>query len=64
MNRNKKNDSDSQVFVIDIHSTENYSWQGTLEWVDGQKGEAFRSALELIRLMDSALNKGDNNNIK
>lgn len=32
------------------------SWQGTVKWVDGQKELPFRSALELIKMMESALN--------
>ena len=42
-------------FVVSIMRTENHSWQGTLSWVEGDKKENFRSALELLRLMDSAV---------
>lgn len=45
----------TQSFVIEIKSQENHSWQGTIAWVEGKKKEHFRSALELIRLMDSTL---------
>ncbi len=31
------------------------SWQGTIAWADGKRETAFRSALELVKLMDSAL---------
>jgi len=51
----------SQSFVIDVRSQENQSWQGTVTWVQGKKTEHFRSALELMRLMDSAL-KNENGN--
>ena len=51
---NKKNTS--QSFVVEVKSQENHSWQGTITWVEGKKKEHFRSALELIRLMDSTLN--------
>ena len=47
----------SQSFVLEVKSKENHSWQGTITWVEGQKKENFRSALELIRLMDSILNE-------
>ena len=43
-------------FVIEIKDTQNESWQGTIQWVNGKKAENFRSALELIKLIDSALN--------
>lgn len=57
MDVNKKN---SQSFVIEVKSQENYSWQGTITWVEGKKKEHFRSALEMIRLMDSTLsNEGE-----
>lgn len=51
----------NQSFVIEIKSQENHSWQGTITWVEGKKKENFRSALEMIRLMDSTLSdEGDN----
>ena len=46
-----------QSFVIEIQSQENHSWQGRISWVEGQKKEHFRSALEMLRLIDSAMGK-------
>ena len=43
------------TFLIRVKYRQNSSWQGEVTWVDGQKREYFRSALELIRLIDSAL---------
>jgi len=34
---------------------QNASWQGSVVWVEGRQEERFRSALELVLLMDSAL---------
>lgn len=45
----------NQSFVIEVKSQENHTWQGTIAWVEGKKKENFRSALELIRLIDSTL---------
>ena len=45
----------NQSFVVEIKSQENHTWQGTITWVEGKKKENFRSALELIRLIDSTL---------
>ena len=45
----------NQSFVIEVKSQENSTWQGTIAWVEGKKKENFRSALELIRLIDSTL---------
>ncbi len=44
-----------QTFVIDILNTQNATWQGTVLWAQTQKKVPFRSALELIRLLDSAM---------
>lgn len=49
------NRNTSQSFVIEVKSQENHSWQGTITWVEGKRKEYFRSALEMIRLMDSTL---------
>lgn len=53
----ENNKNVSQSFVIEVKSQENHSWQGTITWVEGKRKEHFRSALEMIRLIDSTLNK-------
>ena len=45
----------NQSFVVEIKSQENHTRQGTITWVEGKKKVNFRSALEMIRLMDSTL---------
>ena len=42
-------------FIVRVTSRQNATWQGTVTWTDGQRTQPFRSALELIRLIDSAL---------
>ena len=44
-----------ETFVVQVRSTENATWQGTVTWAEGKKQETFRSALELLRLIDSSL---------
>ena len=44
-----------QTFVVEVVGQQNASWQGSVNWVNTGKKEHFRSALELIRLIDSAL---------
>ena len=40
----------------DICSTcDNATWQGEVTWAEANKKKSFRSALELIRLIDGAL---------
>lgn len=53
--RVKKIELSGQTFIIDIKDNQNNSWQGTIQWVQEQKKVSFRSTLELIRLMDSAI---------
>lgn len=53
--------NDSQSFVITVKSQENHTWQGTVSWVEGKKQENFRSALELLKLLDSAVSDDSDN---
>ena len=55
MGNDVPNINKTQSFVLEVKSQENHSWQGTITWVEGKKKENFRSALELIRLIDSIL---------
>lgn len=43
------------TFIIRVKYRQNASWQGEVTWVDQQKKERFRSALELVKLLDSAM---------
>ncbi len=43
------------TFVIRILFRQNASWQGSVQWREGDMEESFRSALELCFLLDSAL---------
>lgn len=45
------------TFIIRVQYRQHTSWQGEVTWVDGQKKEYFRSALELVKLMDSILSE-------
>lgn len=46
------------TFIIEVKGTEHESWQGSVVWVDKNKTDTFRSALELIRMIDSAIHEG------
>ena len=37
-----------QTFIVEIQDTQYDSWQGSIEWVQGQKKQAFRSTMELL----------------
>lgn len=43
------------TFVVDVLYRSASSWQGNLKWLEGNKESAFRSEMELLSLMDSAL---------
>lgn len=43
------------TFVVNICYCENNTWQGYVVWAEKNKKEYFRSALELMKLIDGAL---------
>lgn len=43
------------TFIVQILNSQNDSWQGTVTWTEKKETIPFRSVLELIQLMDSAL---------
>ncbi len=47
------------TFSMSIMFRQNASWQGTLRWVEHDRAEDFRSVLELLMLLDSALSSND-----
>lgn len=47
----------SNTFIVKIIDCQNATWQGSVTWVDEQREQHFRSALELLKLMDGAIDK-------
>ncbi len=43
------------TFSIRVLFRQNASWQGSVRWLEGRQEQSFRSALELIFLIDSVL---------
>ena len=43
------------TFALRILFRQNASWQGSITWLEGKKEQSFRSVLELVLLMNSAL---------
>jgi len=43
------------TFAVRIIFRQNSSWQGSITWLEGEQEQSFRSALELVFLMDNAL---------
>ena len=43
------------TFEISVKFMQNSTWQGQIHWVEKDQKQNFRSALEMIKLMDEAL---------
>lgn len=48
-----------KTFLVNIMYEQNASWQGSIDWIceNDTKSQYFRSAMELIRLIDSTMKK-------
>ena len=44
-------------FIVRVTSRQNATWQGSISWTERGVTKLFRSALELIKLIDSALDE-------
>jgi len=44
------------TFIIKVEDCQRGTWQGKVVWADEKTTEYFRSALELLQLVDEALN--------
>lgn len=54
-----KKHGDMGTFVIRIKQRQHSSWQGSVTWLDGDRTVSFRSALELLKIIDSTLDLED-----
>ena len=45
------------TFRINVHFRQNASWQGTVTWLEEEAEASFRSVLELLMILDSALSE-------
>ncbi|MBE6955666.1 MAG: hypothetical protein E7449_07160 [Ruminococcaceae bacterium] len=43
------------TFALQILFRRNASWQGSISWLEGKQRQSFRSVLELVHLMNSAM---------
>ena len=48
---------DKGTFIVKVHECQNATWQGSISWTERGVTKHFRSALELIKLIDSALDE-------
>jgi len=49
-----------ETFIVKIMNRQNSTWQGNVTWVEEQESQNFRSALELIKMIDGALDSREN----
>lgn len=47
------------TFVVNVSYRQNATWQGKVLWAETGKSCYFRSALELMKLIDNALDEGE-----
>ena len=47
----------TETFVVKILDSQNSTWQGRVTWVEENKTQHFRSALELLKMIDSVVNR-------
>ena len=43
------------TFIIKVENNSNDTWQGEVVWADENRSEKFRSALELFKFMNEAM---------
>ena len=56
-NSNTDNSKKNGTFIVKVEKCQNETWQGQVIWADENKSQYFRSAMELIKMMDNALQK-------
>ena len=49
---------DLGTFIIRVQHRQNSSWQGRITWMDEDKTVYFRSMWEMLKLIDSAVGTG------
>ena len=59
MKTEKDSNTSENSFLVKIKYRKNSSWQGSVQWIETGKSQNFKSCLELIRLMDIAMNSDD-----
>lgn len=43
------------TFVVQVQFRQNATWQGSIVWLEQEKSQRFRSALEMLKLIDEAV---------
>jgi len=51
-------DNSKTTFIVNVQYRQNASWQGSITWVEQSRTQQFRSAFEMIQLMNEAVSQG------
>lgn len=54
-----KNSGNQGTFIIRVEQRQHSTWQGKVTWIEEGRTETFRSALELIKMIDGVLDEND-----
>ena len=46
------------TFEVTVRFQRNATWQGQIHWIEKNQKQNFRSALEMLKLMDEAVEEG------
>ncbi|MBP3927297.1 MAG: hypothetical protein J6D13_09025, partial [Clostridium sp.] len=57
--RVQENKGEKGTFIVHVKYRQNATWQGEVIWTERKQKQYFRSALELLKLIDSALDMGE-----
>lgn len=57
--KTKSRENGEGTFKIQIQYCENATWQGVITWADKKVSQHFRSELELLSLMEQALDASE-----
>ena len=44
-----------QTFIVEVTDYQKHAWQGQICWIQEDKKVPFRSVMEMLKIMDSAL---------
>lgn len=59
-----QNRGEQATFIIQVQYRQNSTWQGKIVWAEENKTQHFRSALELLKLIDSAIASQASRNVE
>mgnify|MGYP004495654701 FL=1 len=52
----------TETFILNIYNRQNATWQGSVTWVEKKEKQQVRSALELLKLIERALDEEEGEN--